>query len=529
MTIQEYARAVAEAVLDECYDEWGLEGGRRKQVDLDAIIASVPPPTAQHHAAPTCDGWWWVSVHGGEWQMKCVVGKTVWQNAQGESWRMSYSGWNARWVGPLLPPDTTEPAPVATPTCDIETQRARAIEALDYPPERENALRCLREHPETPTPDIDPEEVRRALGEYFAGKQYSEFAVDKIVAAAREYLRLREQPAPDVQVSPPSGTIGGARKALEYLEHIIARDHFDLAPLALRALELEVATMRGEMRTKRQTWPRTQDVPDISTWRQCGGGDSFATIEAEGKVLATIITDGGDTQPIAGRVLRTILKLREQPAPDVQAHCVGCGHAAHALDCSEQGCLCPHSTDVQAYKEMYECGYEAGRDEVQAQAEWCARLPDGSGAAVVSFPLPDNHWLTAEHENVPPMPFRMGTDDPRRTEWKNAIRDAGKYAVRCATMNGADNDFDPDALVQNLVVGMIGYFTPDGFSSDAWANPEQPTPAILTDTDAAVARERERIIELVELKRAKFNIGTRASLALNDVLDQIRARSAKGV
>ena len=49
------------------------------------------------------------------------------------------------------------------------------------------------------------------------------------------------------------------------------------------------------------------------------------------------------------------------------------------------------------------------------------------------------------------------------------------------------------------------------------------------ERDAAVARERERIIELVELKRAKFNIGTRASLALNDVLDQIRARSAKGV
>lgn len=172
---------------------------------------------------------------------------------------------------------------------------------------------------------------------------------------------------------------------------------------------------------------------------------------------------------------------------------------------------------------------EYARAVARAALRWCARLPDGSGAAVVSFPLPDNHWLTAEHENVPPMPFRMGTDDPRRTEWKNAIRDAGKYAVRCATMNGADNDFDPDALVQNLVVGMIGYFTPDGFSSDAWANPEQPTPAISTDTDAAVARERERIIELVELKRAKFNIGTRASLALNDVLDQIRARSAKGV
>jgi len=29
--------AFAEAVFDECYDEWGLEGGRRKQVDLDAF------------------------------------------------------------------------------------------------------------------------------------------------------------------------------------------------------------------------------------------------------------------------------------------------------------------------------------------------------------------------------------------------------------------------------------------------------------------------------------------------------------
>ncbi len=229
------------------------------------------------------------------------------------------------------------------------------------------------------------------------------------------------------------------------------------------------------------------------------------------------------------RLLREWLRLREQPAPDVQAHCVGCGHAAHALDCSEQGCLCPHSTDVQAYKEMYECGYEAGRDEVQAQAEWCARLPDGSGAAVVSFPLPDNHWLTAEHENVPPMPFRMGTDDPRRTEWKNAIRDAGKYAVRCATMNGADNDFDPDALVQNLVVGMIGYFTPDGFSSDAWANPEQPTPAILTDTDAAVAREREEVQAHAPLYLEWVKEG---ALSADDALERLviwlRARSAKG-
>jgi hypothetical protein len=37
------------------------------------------------------------------------------------------------------------------------------------------------------------------------------------------------------------------------------------------------------------------------------------------------------------------------------------------------------------------------------------------------------------------------------------IRAAGKYAVRCATMNGKEMDFDPDALLQNLVVGFLGY------------------------------------------------------------------------
>ena len=326
MTIQEYARAVAEAVLMVC-EESGLPDMDAEDVreSLSDIIASVPRPTAQHHDAPTCLGWWWARRQG-TWEAVRVTG---WEAGHADRHvtmvSRSYTGAVVdRWVGPLLPPDTTE------------------------------------------------------------------------------------------------------------------------------------------------------------------------------------------------------------PAPDVQAHCVGCGHAAHALDCSEQGCLCPHSTDVQAYKEMYECGYEAGRDEVQAQAEWCARLPDGSGAAVVSFPLPDNHWLTAEHENVPPMPFRMGTDDPRRTEWKNAIRDAGKYAVRCATMNGADNDFDPDALVQNLVVGMIGYFTPDGFSSDAWANPEQPTPAILTDTDAAVAREREECAR--ECERIAGGKGmSAAAFSARVCASNIRARSAKGV
>jgi hypothetical protein len=110
-------------------------------------------------------------------------------------------------------------------------------------------------------------------------------------------------------------------------------------------------------------------------------------------------------------------------------------------------------------------------DAVGGTLEHVERLPDGTGAAVLSMPLPADHWLTKPGYNVPPMVFRKGTDDPERQEWAEKIRAAGRYAVRCATINGTENDFDPDALVQNLVVGMLGYWTPDGLSSDADANP----------------------------------------------------------
>lgn len=109
----------------------------------------------------------------------------------------------------------------------------------------------------------------------------------------------------------------------------------------------------------------------------------------------------------------------------------------------------------------------------------CQRLPDGSGFAVMSLPLPKNHWLTKEGFNVPPMPFRYGTKEAwkkfqpqTREDFAKGIREAAKYAIRGATMNGKEMDFDPDALVQNMVVGMLGYHTDDGLSSDEWANPK---------------------------------------------------------
>ena len=33
-------------------------------------------------------------------------------------------------------------------------------------------------------------------------------------------------------------------------------------------------------------------------------------------------------------------------------------------------------------------------------------------------------------------------------------------------------DFDPDAMVQNFVVGMLGYHTSDALTNDEWALPD---------------------------------------------------------
>lgn len=113
-------------------------------------------------------------------------------------------------------------------------------------------------------------------------------------------------------------------------------------------------------------------------------------------------------------------------------------------------------------------------------------LPDGSGFATMSIPLPKDHWLYAEGFNVPPMGLRCGTamafgDRLGRQDLRQRIQEAAKYAIRASTMNGKEPDFDPDAMVQNFVTGLLGYCTPDGLSSDDWANPEHlrkgdPTP-----------------------------------------------------
>ena len=84
------------------------------------------------------------------------------------------------------------------------------------------------------------------------------------------------------------------------------------------------------------------------------------------------------------------------------------------------------------------------------------KLPDGSAFAVVSMPLPETHWIY-EETGEPPAPWNDAPPTARR-EIQADIQAALRYAIKGATMNGRETDFDPDALVQNMMVGLFGYY-----------------------------------------------------------------------
>ena len=88
-------------------------------------------------------------------------------------------------------------------------------------------------------------------------------------------------------------------------------------------------------------------------------------------------------------------------------------------------------------------------------------LPDGSGFFTASLSLPADHWLymprdegwDSERDCNPELPQPI-LSHTQRTEVVAAIR----YAIRSATMQGTEMDFDPDAIVQNAVVALCGFY-----------------------------------------------------------------------
>ena len=96
-------------------------------------------------------------------------------------------------------------------------------------------------------------------------------------------------------------------------------------------------------------------------------------------------------------------------------------------------------------------------------------LGNGTAVSTMSLPLTSDHWSRLPGCSPPPMFLRCGLG-PARDVLKAKIVEAARHAYRAATMRGTAT-LDPDALVQNLVVAMLGYCTEDGLSLEGWENP----------------------------------------------------------
>jgi hypothetical protein len=88
-------------------------------------------------------------------------------------------------------------------------------------------------------------------------------------------------------------------------------------------------------------------------------------------------------------------------------------------------------------------------------------LPDGSGVSIGSLPLPKDHWIYQSDNNreIPLVNLSLlEIDEAQRSVLEAELREALKYAIRGATFNGRDENFDPDALLQNFRVAVFGYY-----------------------------------------------------------------------
>lgn len=217
--------------------------------------------------------------------------------------------------------------------------------------------------------------------------------------------------------------------------------------------ELFINMVRDELSSARKLWPNTQDLV-------------LAMAEEAGETVQAVLShkhQGGDAHAILKEAVQTAA-MAVRLATE--------GDTSHPYDPLE---LFGGATDGD-----YVRAFAQGGPSIRAD-QHAARLPDGSGFAVASTPLPDDHWLTAnpDEPNIPPMPFRVGRNNLRlRLALIEKVSAAARYAVRCSTKNGASADFDPDAMVQNLIIGMLGYNTPDGVSDEGVDNPDSIPPHV---------------------------------------------------
>ena len=148
-------------------------------------------------------------------------------------------------------------------------------------------------------------------------------------------------------------------------------------------------------------------------------------------------------------------------------------------------------------------------EKKKPKIESIANFPEGHIAMVVSFPLPKNHWIFQEHKE-PPAPLDMVSIEERML-LESKFKDVIKYAVR-ATIGSKDMDFDPDAMIQNFMVGMFGYYK--NFPRDTIKIRKEFEGRPLIDVvlsrvkeleNNKLIQERQKMIEIIEKRIEELN------------------------
>lgn len=141
-------------------------------------------------------------------------------------------------------------------------------------------------------------------------------------------------------------------------------------------------------------------------------------------------------------------------------------------------------------------------------------LPDGSAFGVMSFRLPDDHWIYAPNE------YRDGEYEPidlpkpiLTHQLRDAVVAAVRYAVRGATMRGQETDFDPDALVQNAVYALCGPYTTPPPVAEPHKRPSRSDIKPLTD------EHKERLANAWFAKDGDTDVAYRKAVELIDAIE----------
>jgi hypothetical protein len=216
----------------------------------------------------------------------------------------------------------------------------------------------------TPTPDIDPEEVRRALDAFERewGSPGGVAAQDglTLMAAAREYLRLREQPAPDEELP----RRGGGTIGVGTLAYFQANNENQLQQAMLRrviALEKALGRERARALLCERLGVEAESLGDLLCARSDLDAISDVMLAAGAmfNVGVEVLPDLSQQLPIHGPVRLPSMPIVPQPAPDVQAvKLCNCGK------CCPGPLYSQHERDAAVAREREACAQIAERPTV---------------------------------------------------------------------------------------------------------------------------------------------------------------------